>query len=294
MSIGLPVYNGEKYIKQAIDSILIQTFSNFEIIISDNASTDNTEVICREYVEKDNRIKYFRHEKNKGASFNFPFVLLKAKSDYFVWIGADDYWEQTFLEKNVSILNSNQNIVGSIGLVEFYGIKDWHIKKNLTFKIKNIIRQGSNKDHQKYVHVRPAFGTYKKKAEAFLRFNQASFFYGLFRTIKLQNRSVSATRGWDLMVILNILKDGDLHVVDEVLVHRFVSGTNSNDSFISLYRNKRIVFRELILPGSTLFLWCLKNIGIQFILKNFDWFLLLVIHGWFTIIQEIKMKKWKN
>jgi len=294
VSVGIPVYNGEKYIRQAINSVLQQTFTDFEFVISDNASTDQTEIICREYEKKDERIRYIRHKNNRGADFNFPFVLAEAKSDYFVWLGADDFWEPTFLEKNVSVLNLHKNIVGSIGLVKYYGIKKFEIKKNLIFKIKNIIRRGSNKDYKKYVHVRPAFGTFEKKAETYLRFNQGSFVYGLFRTEKLRNRMVPITIEWDLILILNLLKEGDLNVIDEVLLHRFVSGVNSGTGYINFYKKKIIPIRELIFPGSTLFTWCLKNIGIKFILKNLDWFVLLVGYGWMTIMQEYKTKKYRN
>jgi len=294
VSVGIPVYNGEKYIRQAINSVLQQTFTDFEFVISDNASTDQTEIICREYEKKDERIRYIRHKNNRGADFNFPFVLAEAKSDYFVWLGADDFWEPTFLEKNVSVLNLHKNIVGSIGLVKYYGIKKFEIKKNLIFKIKNIIRRGSNKDYKKYVHVRPAFGTFEKKAETYLRFNQGSFVYGLFRTEKLRNRMVPITIEWDLILILNLLKEGDLNVIDEVLLHRFVSGVNSGTGYINFYKKKIIPIRELIFPGSTLFIWCLKNIGIKFILKNLDWFVLLVGYGWMTIMQEYKTKKYRN
>ena len=75
VSIGLPVYNGERFLKVKLDSILQQTHTNFELIISDNASTDKTENICIEYKNKDNRIKYFRQEKNFGVTLNFEFVL---------------------------------------------------------------------------------------------------------------------------------------------------------------------------------------------------------------------------
>lgn len=295
VSIGIPVYNGELYIKNAINSVLTQSFRNFELIISDNASTDSTEEICKEFAKNDSRIKYVRQGINQGADFNFNFVLSEAKSKYFVWLGADDYWEPTFLEKNTAILESNDSIVGSIGLVKFYGIEGFQIKKNLVFKIKNKMRRGSNDEYEKYTHVRPVSGVYEKKASTYLRFDQASFVYGLFRTEKIRNRMVSVNMaGWDLILILNVLKDGDLYVIDEVLLHRFVSGVHSGCSYINFYKKKIIPIRELVFPGSTLFTWCLKNIGLKFILKNLDWFALLLAYGWFTIIQEFKTKKYKN
>ena len=295
VTIGIPVYNGEREIRRAIDSVLAQTFTNFECVISDNASTDQTELICKEYEKIDKRITYIRKKENLGPLLNFLFLLKRTNSDYFSWLSHDDYWEPSFLEKNVSILNSNKNIVGSIGLVKYVGQKEEHNKENLIFKIKNLVKRGSNKNFKKYIHVRPVSGIYEKKVSTYLRFNQASFVYGLFRTDKLQNRMVSVNQlGWDLLLILNILKEGDLNVIDEVLLHRFVSGVNSGTGYINFYKKKIIPIRELIFPGSTLFIWCLKNIGIKFILKNLDWFVLLVGYGWMTIIQEYKTKKYRN
>lgn len=90
ISIGMPVYNGEKYIKEAIESILNQTFQDFEVVISDNCSVDNTQEICEKYVSLDPRIKYVRQSKNIGANLNFKFLLTYARADYFMWLAHDD------------------------------------------------------------------------------------------------------------------------------------------------------------------------------------------------------------
>lgn len=112
VTIGMPVYNGEKYIAEAIDSLLSQTFTDFELIISDNASTDKTGLICREYANQDERITYIRHNKNRGALQNFQFVLDEAKGKYFMWAAHDDLWAPDFLEKSTDLLsNSDINFV---------------------------------------------------------------------------------------------------------------------------------------------------------------------------------------
>ena len=90
ISIGMPIYNGEQFLHQRLESILSQTFTDFELIISDNASTDSTGKICEEYARKDHRIRYIRQEKNIGALLNFNFVLKEAKFNYFVWMASDD------------------------------------------------------------------------------------------------------------------------------------------------------------------------------------------------------------
>lgn len=97
VSIGMPVYNGEKYIREALDSLLAQTLTNFELIISDNASTDTTAEICKEYAKKDSRIRYVRQIENLGPSANFEFVLREAKASYFMWAACDDVWSADWL-----------------------------------------------------------------------------------------------------------------------------------------------------------------------------------------------------
>ncbi|WNC85999.1 glycosyltransferase family 2 protein [Thermosynechococcus sp. QKsg1] len=104
VSIGMPVYNGAKFIREALDSLLAQTFTDFELIISDNASTDETEAICREYAAKDKRIRYVRQAQNLGAMANFKYVLDEARGEYFMWAAHDDLWESDYLMNATSIL----------------------------------------------------------------------------------------------------------------------------------------------------------------------------------------------
>jgi glycosyltransferase involved in cell wall biosynthesis len=79
LSIGLPVYNGEKYLAESVDSLLGQTFEDFELIISDNASTDSTAGICRRYAKQDSRIRYIRQPRNIGLAANHNFVIGQAR-----------------------------------------------------------------------------------------------------------------------------------------------------------------------------------------------------------------------
>jgi glycosyltransferase involved in cell wall biosynthesis len=99
LSIGMPVYNGEAYIREAIESLLAQTFTDFELVISDNASTDATPAICRTYADQDSRVRYLRQSSNLGAAQNFRFVLQAAReSEYFMWAACDDTWSKNWIE----------------------------------------------------------------------------------------------------------------------------------------------------------------------------------------------------
>lgn len=107
----MPVYNGENYISQAIDSILAQTYENFELIISDNASTDKTESICRKYASKDQRIFYYRNKQNLGAAPNYNRVFELSRGKYFKWASHDDLCAPEFLERCVDVLEKDPSVV---------------------------------------------------------------------------------------------------------------------------------------------------------------------------------------
>lgn len=111
VSIGLPVYNGEKYLEEAIDSIIAQTFSNFELIIADNASTDRTDEICRAYAARDQRIHYYKQDRNLGAAPNYNFVFEHASGEYFKWAAHDDMLALEYLYKCVKVLDQNPDVV---------------------------------------------------------------------------------------------------------------------------------------------------------------------------------------
>lgn len=111
VSIGLAVYNGEKYLEQAVDSILAQTFTDFELIISDNASTDRTEEICKKYLAKDKRIRYYRNEKNIGGANNENRTFILSRGEYFRWAAHDDMCAPELITKCVEILDQNPAVV---------------------------------------------------------------------------------------------------------------------------------------------------------------------------------------
>lgn len=98
ITIGLPVFNGAKYLTEAIESLRAQTFTDYELIISDNASTDSTEEIARAAASEDGRITYHRHDINGGGPANYNFVLGESRSEYFMWHAHDDLRDRRFLE----------------------------------------------------------------------------------------------------------------------------------------------------------------------------------------------------
>lgn len=110
-SIGLPVYNGEPFLQQALDSLLSQTYTDFELVISDNASTDRTAEICTAYAARDPRIRYHRNAQNIGVDRNFNRTFELSQGEYFRWAAADDLCAPTLLERCVELLDARQHVV---------------------------------------------------------------------------------------------------------------------------------------------------------------------------------------
>ncbi len=111
VSIGLPVYNGEEYLRVALDSLLEQTYPDFEVIVSDNASDDATESICRDYVARDPRLRYSRLETNQGVVVNSNRVFEMARGRYFRWASHDDFTAKDHLGLCVRALERNPDAV---------------------------------------------------------------------------------------------------------------------------------------------------------------------------------------
>jgi glycosyltransferase involved in cell wall biosynthesis len=120
VSVGIPVYNGEPFLAEALESILNQSFRDYEVIISDNASTDATKDICLHYMAKDRRIRYVRNARNMGAAWNFNQVFLLSRGTYFKWLAADDVCAPTFLEACIDILATHSQAV--LAYPRAYGI----------------------------------------------------------------------------------------------------------------------------------------------------------------------------
>ncbi|MGD8414260.1 MAG: glycosyltransferase family 2 protein [Candidatus Latescibacterota bacterium] len=111
VTVGIPVYNGEPYLEQAIASLLGQSYPDFELIISDNASTDGTEGICREFARQDGRVRYERNETNVGAAANYNRLVDMARGRYFKWAAHDDLCAREYLERCVEIMDRDSSVV---------------------------------------------------------------------------------------------------------------------------------------------------------------------------------------
>jgi glycosyltransferase involved in cell wall biosynthesis len=111
LSIGLPVYNGENYLSEALDALLGQSYADFELIISDNASTDRTEEICQDYALRDERVRYIRQSHNVGCAPNHNVVFHVARGELFKWASDDDLYGRELLRRCIEVLDEHPEVV---------------------------------------------------------------------------------------------------------------------------------------------------------------------------------------
>src|SRR5207244_11742434 len=111
LSIAVPVRNGGRFIGQTLDSLLAQNYSDFELIISDNASTDQTEAVCQAYAVRDRRIRYHRSSQDFGSARNYNYLFQQARAEYFKWAAADDLYAPEFVGRCTEVLEHDPSVV---------------------------------------------------------------------------------------------------------------------------------------------------------------------------------------
>jgi len=117
----MPVYNGESTIRRALDSLLAQTLPDFEVVVSDNASTDRTETICGEYAARDPRVRYYRNPTNLGQIANFNRVFELSRGEYFRWVGCNDWWSPYYAERCAAALDAHPEAIMASCFHEYHG-----------------------------------------------------------------------------------------------------------------------------------------------------------------------------
>lgn len=220
VSIGLIAYNRSHLIAQAIESLLKQSYKNIELIISDDASSDNTEQICRYYVKKDRRIRLFKQKKNLGLPGNSNFVLQKARGKYFMWASDDDMWHKHFIKTLVGRLEKNPKAIIAMS--------------------KYILFNGKQKQYVQFPYEEFLEGI--NLIKAYLIY-PALLIWGILRRSHLKSTGgfhedsrPFRHKGSDHVTIFKVLLTGGLLYIDSYLLYK-------RDSGIALTRFKKLVKR---------------------------------------------------
>ena len=202
VSIGMPVYNGDRYLRLALDSLLAQDYDNFELIISDNASTDKTPEICREYAARDSRIRYYRNPTNLGSSKNFNLVFELSAGEYFMWAAHDDLWDKSYVRKCAEKLQKHPNAVLCSSEVKFINEEGRQFLRVLYNKDLNTTGLSVRE------RVRRLIGT----------INWYESIYGIIRPEALRKTNLFSDRyGADVVILMELMLLGEFAKVTEPL-----------------------------------------------------------------------------
>ena len=169
VSIGLPVFNGEKYLARALDSLLAQEYEDFELVISDNASTDETGRICEDYARRDRRIRYSRNRCNIGLAPNHNRVFTLSRGEFFNWAAHDDEYQPQMLKRYLEAFDAAP---ASVSVV--YSVCEWIDERGNP--------KGLHSDHVDKRDARPA----RRLAHFLLHVNTYNCVYGLIRSEMLR------------------------------------------------------------------------------------------------------------
>lgn len=261
VSVGLPVKNGATKLPMALEALLSQTYTNFEIIISDNASTDETQEVCEKYASKDSRIRYIRQDANIGLKKNFVAVLQKARGEYFMWAADDDWWNARFIESAKNALDTHPEFGVAMCSVERQ--YDDGVKKDLIlYTDQNSTTSMSQKEL-----------LYRMMSE----YPTHIFLYGLYRTPLLKavmSVPFPECKSFDRVIMCELALCTKFYSIPEILHVRTVRRPTSEPRFIYndrfkqtkyviamckrllFSRNANILNKFLILPTMLLvFVW---------------------------------------
>lgn len=224
VSVGMPVRNGAVTLGHAIESILSQTFRDFELIISDNASTDGTADVCAYYAARDPRIRYTRQIENVGASENFLAVLRMAKGPYFLWAACDDTRTPDFLAVNVDFLEKNPAFVGSASCNRF-DVPGEHDVGGVSFALEGDL------DERIYEFSKNCW-------------RSNGLFYAVFRTCALRRCEIvwGEYLAADWAMIICMANQGKIHRADRGSLVLGVNGLSMKKDFFARVRSRLIEY----------------------------------------------------
>lgn len=220
VSIGMPVRNGEPFLRQALESLLRQDHHHIELLISDNASTDGTRQICTELAATDDRVTYHRHPGDVGVMANFNAVLKAARGEYFMWAAADDLWEPEYVSTLLALLESDPRAV-----LAFCKIDNVDADGVTTRTYPDILRLASDDTFDRLTR----FMIQDEES------GKANLIYGLTRRAALHAAGgfkVWGTDDWgsDMLVVFRLLSLGNLCFSETLLFHkRLVAGPSLPD-----------------------------------------------------------------
>lgn len=204
VSIGLPTYNRAPSLRRAIESVLVQDYQNIVLIVSDNASTDETQAVCLEAARYDGRVKYFRRQTNQGATANFREVLAHSDGEFFMWLADDDWLDPTYVGRCVQVLLEHPNYSLVCGKARYFQEEEF-VHDGLACDL--LQDRGSDRVLAYYAHVADN-GT----------------FYGVMRRTQILRAPMRNTLGGDWLLVAATAFMGKIKTLGDTCVNRNLGG----------------------------------------------------------------------
>lgn len=224
VTIGIPVYNGGRFLAESIESVLAQTFGDFEIVISDNGSSDDTATIAWRYAAADPRVRYTRVDSNRGAAWNYNHLNELARGAYFKWQAHDDVIAPGYLERAVRVLDRQPDVVLAYG------------------RTRLIDEQGEEiEDIDDRMHL-PYASAHERLGRMLANACMCNPITGVMRTGALRRtRGIGRFRGSDYVLLAELAMLGLIHEIPERLFYRRIH----SDSFQRANADNREIHRWL-------------------------------------------------
>ena len=208
ISVGLPTFNRAGSLERAIESVLAQDYANIELVISDNASSDDTQALCADCCGRDKRIKYIHQAVNRGAHANFLTVLNESHGEYFMWLGDDDWLHKSYISRCSEKLIARHDMSLVCGIAKYYdgdrlafnGVRIDLLQDSPTERVLAFYRQVSDN------------GT----------------FYGIVRRELLLANPMQKSLGSDWRLIAALALKGKILTLEDVIVLRSRDGVSAN------------------------------------------------------------------
>lgn len=228
ISVVIPSYNHEKYIKKAIDSVLEQTYKDFELIIIDDCSSDKSKKIIEKYQDK--KIKKLYNDKNLGAVETLNSLIEMAKGEYIALLNSDDYWEKNKLEKQVDILDSNNSIAACFTWADFIDSNN-----KLIIQDQPNIFQKRNRKQEEWLRYFFDYGNCLCHPSVMIRKK-------VYEQIGKYNKIFRQLPDYDFWV--RLIKKYNIHIIEENLTHfRILENEQKNASYLN-DKNKNLIIYE--------------------------------------------------
>ncbi len=208
VTIGIPTFNRAALIEQTLQSAIEQNYPNIEIIVSDNASTDDTSQICTLLQKKYNNISYIQQTTNIGATENFNFVLQQAKGEYFMWLGDDDWIDKNYISECQRVLEEHHDTEMIAGMPMYY-YEDTYLYTGFAMNIDNE-------------------SPIQRVSDYFSLVQHNGIFYGLMRTQNIQKHGLKNVMGGDLLTIASMVFAGKAYTLKTCALHRRRGGCSSD------------------------------------------------------------------